>query len=81
MASKVIARKWQTDGLPTDDFSTENGVFVTAGLRWALNIDPQMQANKWMKRMYEDIVIADVKDADHMKKIEIGIQKGHVILL
>jgi hypothetical protein len=40
-----------------------------------------MQANKWMKRMHEDIVIADVKDADHMKKIEIGIQKGHVILL
>jgi len=28
------------DGLPTDDFSTENGVFVTKGLRWALNIDP-----------------------------------------
>jgi len=54
---------------------------VTAGLRWALNIDPQMQANKWMKRMHEDIVVADVKDADHMKKIEIGIQKGHVVLL
>jgi dynein heavy chain len=41
LASKAIARKWQQDGLPTDDFSTENGVFVTKGLRWALNVDPQ----------------------------------------
>jgi len=40
LASKAIARQWQKDGLPTDDFSTENGVFVTKGLRWALNIDP-----------------------------------------
>jgi dynein heavy chain len=28
------------NGLPTDKFSFENGVFVTRGLRWALNIDP-----------------------------------------
>lgn len=40
LAGKAQARKWQTDGLPTDDFSTENGVFVTKGLRWALNVDP-----------------------------------------
>ena len=39
------------DKLPTDDFSTENGVFVTKGLRWALNIDPQTQANTWIKNM------------------------------
>jgi dynein heavy chain len=41
LAGKSLARQWQMDGLPTDDFSTENGVFVTKGLRWALNIDPQ----------------------------------------
>lgn len=67
--------------MPTDDFSTENGVFVTSGLRWALNIDPQIQAAKWLKKMYDDLVIADTKDSDCMKKIEIGIQKGHTVLL
>jgi dynein heavy chain len=44
LAGKAEARKWQQDGLPTDDFSSENGVLVTKGLRWALNIDPQTQA-------------------------------------
>lgn len=40
MAGAAVARAWQLNGLPTDKFSTENGVFVTQGLRWALNIDP-----------------------------------------
>jgi dynein heavy chain len=50
------------NGLPTDKFSTENGVFVTKGLRWALNIDPQSQAMNWIKRTEGDsLVIADFK--------------------
>ena len=69
------------DKLPTDDFSTENGVFVTKGLRWALNIDPQTQANTWIKNMCNDLIIADQKDADCLRKIEIAIQKGQTILL
>jgi len=40
MAGQAVAREWQMNGLPTDKFSFENGVFVTRGLRWALNIDP-----------------------------------------
>ena len=40
MAGAAQRRAWQIDGLPTDKFSTENGVFITKGLRWALNIDP-----------------------------------------
>ena len=81
MAGKALARKWQMDKLPTDDFSTENGVFVTKGLRWALNIDPQTQANTWIKNMCNDLIIADQKDADCLRKIEIAIQKGQTILL
>jgi len=81
MASKALARKWQQDGLPTDTFSTENGVFVTRGLRWALNIDPQIQANKWIKKMCDDLVIADVKDEKYLKKIEHAVQKGQTVML
>jgi len=70
------------DGLPTDSFSTENGVFVTKGLRWALNIDPQTQANKWIKRMVGDsLQIADFKDNSYMKKIENCITNGKTLLL
>ncbi|VCW69734.1 unnamed protein product [Gulo gulo] len=36
-------RQWNTDGLPRDTISTENGILVTQGRRWPLMIDPQDQ--------------------------------------
>ena len=63
MADPAVSREWQTNGLGTDKFSTENGCFVTKGLRWALNIDPQTQAMNWIKRTEGDnLIIADFKD-------------------
>ena len=81
LAGENVVRQWQSKGLPTDKFSIENGVMVTKGNRWALNIDPQTQANNWIKRMEGDqLVLADSKDKDYLKKIERGIQNGkHVI--
>lgn len=38
-------RQWNTDGLPRDYISTENGILVTRGRRWPLMIDPQDQVN------------------------------------
>jgi len=32
-----------------------------------------MQAFKWIKKMHDDLVIADTKDSDFLKKIETGI--------
>jgi dynein heavy chain len=42
-------REWNTMGLPADQFSTENAILVTRSRRWSLMIDPQSQANRWLK--------------------------------
>ncbi|CAN0423093.1 unnamed protein product, partial [Laminaria digitata] len=34
--------------------STDSAILVTKGTRWPLMIDPQGQANKWIKKMHED---------------------------
>ena len=44
-------RDWNIQGLPSDGFSTENGIIVTRGRRWPLMVDPQGQALKWIKNM------------------------------
>jgi dynein heavy chain len=81
MAGAAQARAWQLNGLPTDKFSTENGVFVSRGLRWALNIDPQSQAMNWIKRMEGDsLLIADQKDANFLKVIERAVINGRKVL-
>ncbi|CAM9584472.1 unnamed protein product, partial [Phaeothamnion confervicola] len=51
LAEPTDVRKWNIQGLPRDDFSTENGVIVTRGGRWPLMIDPQGQAHRWIKNM------------------------------
>lgn len=57
-------------------------MLVTKGQRWALNIDPQTQAQKWIKRMVGDsLVIADFKDSGYIRKIERCIQDGKTLLL
>jgi dynein heavy chain len=51
MAKPTAVRDWNIQGLPSDSFSTENGVIVTRGSRWPLMVDPQGQAIKWIKNM------------------------------
>ena len=51
LAKPEDVRDWNIQGLPADAFSTENGVMVTRGTRWPLMIDPQEQANKWVKNL------------------------------
>lgn len=68
--------------MATDKFSTENGCFVTKGLRWALNIDPQTQARKWITNTYQNggLILADTKDPKHVNKIMHGVKSGFPVL-
>jgi len=45
--------KWQMEGLPTDKLSLENGLMTTKATRWPVMIDPQNQANAWIKNSEE----------------------------
>eukprot|EP00756_Hemistasia_phaeocysticola_P022945 Hpha_TRINITY_DN15865_c4_g10::TRINITY_DN15865_c4_g10_i1::g.188383::m.188383/K10408/DNAH; dynein heavy chain, axonemal len=47
----VTVRQWSLFGLPTDTFSVENGTILSRSQRWCLMIDPQGQANSYIKRM------------------------------
>ena len=51
LAKPTSVRDWNIQGLPSDAFSTENGVIVTKSNRWPLMVDPQGQAIKWIKNM------------------------------
>lgn len=57
LGEPVVIRQWQLDGLPRDYLSTENAVLVSCSQRWPLFIDPQGQANKWVKNMVRNEVI------------------------
>lgn len=51
LSDSTTIREWNIQGLPSDSFSTENGIIITHATRWPLVIDPQCQAVKWIKNM------------------------------
>ena len=54
LGDPVLIRNWQVDGLPRDALSTENAILIANSRRWPLFIDPQCQANRWVKNMQKN---------------------------
>ncbi|XP_073903039.1 dynein axonemal heavy chain 2 isoform X4 [Castor canadensis] len=83
LSNPTKVRDWNIQGLPSDAFSTENGIIVTRGNRWALMIDPQAQALKWIKNMErsQGLKIIDMQMADYLRILEQAIQFGFPVLL
>ena len=51
LGNDVTIRQWAVSGLPSDSLSVENGIIMFGSRRWPLMIDPQTQANKFIKKM------------------------------
>ncbi|XP_061590831.1 dynein axonemal heavy chain 12 [Cololabis saira] len=83
LGDPIQIRAWNIAGLPSDSFSVENGVIVTNSRRWPLMIDPQGQANKWVKNLEKDNNLSVIKltDGDYMRTLENCIQFGTPLLL
>lgn len=79
----VEIREWNIQGLPTDNFSAENGIMVKGAARWPLCIDPQGQANKWIRNLEADnkLIIIKLNKDDDMRLLETAIQFGQPVLL
>ncbi len=85
LADPVKVRQWNIDGLPADSFSVENGIIMSITKRWPLMIDPQGQANRFLKLSQAKLQIKTVKASDATKKIvqtlEMAIRLGNPMLL
>ena len=83
LADPSDVRDWNIQGLPADAFSTENGVMTTRGSRWPLMIDPQGQANKWVKNMEASrgLKVLNLQVADLARQVENAIVFGNPVLL
>ncbi|KAK0056678.1 dynein heavy chain 1 axonemal-like isoform X1 [Biomphalaria pfeifferi] len=83
MSDPVKIRSWQIAGLPKDNLSVENGVIVQFSRRWPLFIDPQGQANRWVKNMEKDagLDIIKLSDKDFLRSLENAVRFGKPCLL
>ncbi|ESS70037.1 dynein heavy chain [Trypanosoma cruzi Dm28c] len=78
----IVTQGWNVNGLPTDVLSVENAIIMSNARRWPLMIDPQNQANKWIRQTYpEGIEVLKPSQKDVIKRIEYAVRSGRAVLL
>ncbi|KAL7754338.1 hypothetical protein RI367_000319 [Sorochytrium milnesiophthora] len=82
LADPNRVREWNVQGLPADNISTENGILVTRGRRWPLMIDPQGQANRWIRNMEgAELKVVKLSEGKFLRSLENAVRAGQPVLL
>jgi dynein heavy chain len=83
IADPIKVRQWAQKGLPMDGFSVENGVVLSRSQRWCLCVDPQGQANSWIRAMERDnnLKIIKLSEPNYMRTLENAVKVGLPVLL
>lgn len=78
LGSEIKINSWNIFGLPRDSFSTENAIIMDNSKRWSLFVDPQSQANKWIRNMERQnkLEIVKLTDSGYMGVIEQALEYG-----
>jgi dynein heavy chain len=83
LGDPVAVRMWNVHGLPSDAHSVENGIIISRARRWPLMIDPQGQANRWVKNMEMEngLDVIRLSEKDFLRSLENGVRFGKPVLL
>lgn len=80
LSSNVEISEWNSQSLPADEFSIQNGILTLQTNRFPYCIDPQLQAITWIKQREknENLKILSMRDRDFLKHFELAIKYGYV---
>ncbi|KAG2500939.1 hypothetical protein HYH03_000764 [Edaphochlamys debaryana] len=84
LGNPVSMRQWAIWGLPKDDVSAANGIVIVESSRWPLCIDPQGQANKWIRAMEASrslLVLKPATDPHYLRSLAAALPMGTPVLL
>eukprot|EP00755_Sulcionema_specki_P039442 Sspe_Gene.24365::Locus_9652_Transcript_6_6_Confidence_0.333_Length_4767::g.24365::m.24365/K10408/DNAH; dynein heavy chain, axonemal len=83
ITDQVDIRQWSLWGLPTDQFSIENGTILARSRRWCLMIDPQGQANSFIRKMEKErqLRVLKLSQDKFMQQLEQCIRVGRPVLI
>lgn len=80
---QITVRDWILEGLPNDAVSIENAIIAKKGYRYPLMIDPQGQANKWLKKneAHNNLSIVNFNQTYYLKALETAVNCGYSVLI
>lgn len=81
LTNDVEMREWNSQGLPQDEFSTQNAILTIYSTKIALCIDPHNQALNWLKKKEEkNLKIVSFYNKNYIKDLEVAIENGYPII-
>jgi len=86
LEDKVKTKLWTASGLPNDNLSIENAIIMFKSRRWSLMIDPQNQANKFVKKLGAEecevgLDVMKTSNPNLLRNLELGIQTGKWVMI
>jgi dynein heavy chain len=84
LGDPVQIRQWGIQSLPKDSFSIDNAIILTKALRWGLIIDPQEQANKFIRKLEDEKTALKVlrqTDDQFIRILSTAVQVGLPVLI
>jgi len=81
IGEEVTIRQWVIDKLPNDQVSIENALILSRSRRWPLMIDPQLQANMWIRKSFDTLKVIRLTQPNYSKELEVAISQGKPVLL
>lgn len=78
IVEEVQIRDWTQMGLPNDLFSKQNAILSQKSNYWPLFIDPQGEANNWIRQMEKinGLKVMKEGDPDMMRTLEAAVRVG-----
>ena len=83
MYDQITIRDWILEGLPNDPVSIDNAIIAKKGKRYPLMIDPQSQANKWLKvnQQCNNLSVVNFEETHYLKTLEMAVKSGYSVLI
>lgn len=72
----MMIQQWIIDKLPKSQAAVDNAVIMKNSRRWPLMIDPQLQANKWLRHSYKELKVLRLTDATYSRTLESAVTFG-----
>jgi dynein heavy chain len=82
LGDPIQIRAWTSAGLPSDHLSVQNAIILSKSRRFPLMIDPQLQANRWIKNLEkEKLTVVNLNQNKYLDTIIRAVQFGMPVLL
>lgn len=86
MSSSLVTLQWKANRLPSDAFSTDSAIMMTTCHRYPFAVDPQSQANIWLKCMNrthgkDNMLVVQPTAPNFYRIVTLAVQHGHPLLI